>query len=80
MKPRILPALLAATLLAGTAFAQQAPRPQTDGEKKALAFLLTQQDKDGAWVPQVGPAITAMGVKALAQSAAGNPAADPGVY
>jgi squalene-hopene/tetraprenyl-beta-curcumene cyclase len=75
MKTGILQALLATALLTGTAFAQQAPRPQTDVEKKAIAFLLTQQDKDGAWVPQVGPAITAMVVKGLAQ--AGTPIDDP---
>lgn len=77
MKPRLLPALLTTALLAGTAFAQQAPRPQTDGEKKAIAFLLTQQDKDGAWLPQVGPAVTAMVVKGLVQ--AGKDANDPAV-
>ena len=65
-------ALLTLSLLAAPALAQTAPknepRPQTDMEKKALAFLLTQQDKDGAWVPQVGPAITAMVTKSLAQA------------
>jgi squalene-hopene/tetraprenyl-beta-curcumene cyclase len=73
MKLHVLPALLAAALLTGTALAQQ--RPQTEGEKKAIAYLLTQQDKDGAWVPQVGPAITAMVVKGLVQ--AGTPMSDP---
>lgn len=47
-----------------------APRVRTDVEKKAIAYLLTQQDKDGAWVPQVGPAITAMVAKGLIQAAA----------
>lgn len=75
MKTRILPALLASALLTGVACAQAQQRPQSDGEKKAIAFLLTQQDKDGAWVPQVGPAITAMVVKGLIQ--AGTPVDDP---
>jgi squalene-hopene/tetraprenyl-beta-curcumene cyclase len=75
MKSRVLYTLLATVLLTGTAFAEQAPRPQTDAEKKAIAYLLTQQNKDGAWVPQVGPAITAMVVKGLVQ--AGTPIDDP---
>jgi squalene-hopene/tetraprenyl-beta-curcumene cyclase len=75
MKPRIVATLLVSVLLTGTAFAQQAARPQTDTEKKAIAYLLTQQDKDGAWVPEVGPAITAMVVKGMVQ--AGNPVNDP---
>ena len=41
-------------------------RPQTEAEKKGIDFLLTKQDKTtGAWLPQVGPAVTAMVVKGL---------------
>jgi squalene-hopene/tetraprenyl-beta-curcumene cyclase len=72
-----LVAFVAATMLAVPAFAQAQGRPQTETEKKAIAFLLTQQDKDGAWVPQVGPAITAMVVKGLVQG--GRPLDDPAV-
>ncbi len=75
MRLHFIPALLATALLTSAACAQQAPRPQTDAEKKAIAYLLTQQDKDGAWLPQVGPAVTAMVVKGLAQ--AGTAVDDP---
>jgi squalene-hopene/tetraprenyl-beta-curcumene cyclase len=75
MKSRIALTLLASVLFSGTALAQQAARPQTEAEKKAIAYLMTQQDKEGAWVPQVGPAITAMVVKGLVQ--AGTPVEDP---
>jgi squalene-hopene/tetraprenyl-beta-curcumene cyclase len=58
------------------ALAQNAPaRAQTETEKKALAYLVSQQEKDGAWLPQVGPGATAMVVKALVQS--GRPITDP---
>jgi squalene-hopene/tetraprenyl-beta-curcumene cyclase len=75
MNKRMVPALMALAIFTGSAYAQQAPRAQTDMEKKAIAFLLTQQEKDGAWVPQVGPAITAMVVKGLVQ--AGTSVDDP---
>ena len=69
--------LLLAGLLVSPALAQTAPRPQTQTEKQAVAYLLTQQDKNGAWIPQVGPAITAMVLKSLVQS--GMPADAPAV-
>jgi squalene-hopene/tetraprenyl-beta-curcumene cyclase len=75
MKRYLVSILMATALFTGSALAQQAPRPQSETEKKALAFLLTQQDKDGAWVPQVGPAITAMVAKGLVQ--AGTPVENP---
>ena len=52
-------------------------RPQTETEKKAVDYLLTQQDSDGAWIAKAGPAITAMAVKGLLQ--AGKPLDDPAV-
>ncbi len=57
--------------------AQPLKGPQTAVEKKGIDFLLTQQDPTGAWVPQVGPAITAMVVRGLVQS--GRPLTDPAV-
>lgn len=56
-------AILASALLATAA--QAADKPQTDVEKKALEFLLTKQDENGAWMPQVGPAVTAMVAESL---------------
>ena len=50
---------------------------QTPAERKAVDYLLTQQDKNGAWLPQVGPAVTAMVVKGLVQ--AGRTTDDPAV-
>lgn len=52
-------------------------RPQTETEKKALDFLLSKQGEDGAWIPQAGPAITAMVVKGLLQ--ADKPLNDPAI-
>ncbi|MCL2648315.1 MAG: terpene cyclase/mutase family protein [Phycisphaerales bacterium] len=58
-----------AFVVAGAAPSSAAtPRPQTATEKKALDFLLTQQDKDGAWVPTPGPAVTALVLKSLVQA------------
>lgn len=58
--------LLLAVSFAGPA--QAAERPQTGTEKKAIEFLLAAQGEDGAWVPQAGPAITALIVKGLLQA------------
>jgi squalene-hopene/tetraprenyl-beta-curcumene cyclase len=90
MKRTLWTALLAASVLCvgGTMFpavvqaqapgvAVVAPRPQTATEKKALDYLLSIQDKDGAWSPETGPAISALVVKALVQS--GKPLNDPAV-
>ncbi len=80
---RVLALASVAVVIAGVALqlapAQPAPaaRPVTDSEKKGLDYLLKVQEKDGAWVPQVGPAITGMVVKALVQS--GRKLDDPAV-
>lgn len=42
---------------------------------KAHAYLATRQDKDGAWSPKPGPAVTGLVVASLLQ--AGRPATDP---
>jgi squalene-hopene/tetraprenyl-beta-curcumene cyclase len=71
MKTQIAPfAVLTAVVLAAPAWGAEPARAQTEMEKKAIGFLLTQQGQDGAWVPQVGPAITAMVAKGLIQAAA----------
>lgn len=62
--------------VAATGWAQATPltaaidsaRPQTQTEKRALDYLLAKQDSQGAWMPQTGPAVTAMVVKGLLQS------------
>ncbi len=68
-----------AAVLAGLAFAAcaedtpatplaAAPHgTQTAVEAKGIDYLLKHQDANGAWLPQVGPAVTAMVVKALVQ-------------
>jgi squalene-hopene/tetraprenyl-beta-curcumene cyclase len=78
---RILAAVVALSVMATSAFA--ADRPQTETEKKAVAYLVSMQGKgpdgkaidtakfanaDGAWMPEVGPAVTAMVVKGLIHS------------
>jgi squalene-hopene/tetraprenyl-beta-curcumene cyclase len=63
--------LCIASLLLAISFAQAAhaaDRPQTATEKKAIDFLLSQQGPDGSWVPQAGPAITALILKGLLQA------------
>lgn len=69
--------LLALGQNAGNATSGAQARPPTPMEQKGIGYLLAQQDKDGAWLPQVGPAVTAMVVKGLVQS--GRPLADPAV-
>jgi squalene-hopene/tetraprenyl-beta-curcumene cyclase len=44
-------------------------------EKKAIAYLLTRQDANGAWLAQVGPGVTALVTRGLIQS--GKSADDP---
>jgi squalene-hopene/tetraprenyl-beta-curcumene cyclase len=73
------------TLAAAPALAQSAPatltapltqaRAQTEMEKKAVAYLLSRQDANGAWLAQVGPGVTALVTRGLIQS--GKPADDP---
>lgn len=46
-------------------------------EKKGVDYLLSQQGKDGSWLPQVGPGVTALVVKGLVES--GRPVSDPAV-
>ena len=41
---------------------------QTEAEKKGIEFLLKAQDPSGAWMPEVGPAVTAMVTRSLLQS------------
>ena len=45
--------------------------------EKGLKYLLAHQATDGSWVPQVGPAVTAMVVRALIR--AGYPAHSPAI-
>jgi squalene-hopene/tetraprenyl-beta-curcumene cyclase len=85
MTRRICALLIMVT--AGAAVAQTAaPTPEgpakfksqaTEMEKKGVDYLLAHQDASGAWLPQVGPAITAMVVRGLVQS--GRPLTDPAV-
>lgn len=69
-RPRSLciASLLLAISFAGPHPALAADRPQTATEKKAIDFLLSQQGPDGSWVPQAGPAITALILKGLLQA------------
>jgi squalene-hopene/tetraprenyl-beta-curcumene cyclase len=57
--------------------AMPASKAPTAAEKKAVAFLIKQQDAEGGWTPAVGPAITAMVVRGLVES--GTPVSDPAV-
>lgn len=62
-------------LLAGSGAASAKPLYQTDQPLgRGLHYLLAHQNPNGSWVPQVGPAVTALVVKALIQ--AGYPASD----
>ncbi|MGN6371022.1 MAG: prenyltransferase/squalene oxidase repeat-containing protein [Phycisphaerae bacterium] len=63
-----LPILLSAVLFAAVPLARAADKlPQTETEKKSMDYLLSKQGPDGSWVPQAGPAITALIVKGLLQ-------------
>lgn len=66
-----------AALLAINASLWAQAKPATSVEKKAVEFLIKQQDGTGAWTPAVGPAITAMVLRGLVQG--GTPASDPAV-
>ena len=92
MKKTYLAATMIAALLTGSALlavaedpaaapagitAPPESRPQTDAEKKAIDYLIAHQDPTGAWLPQVGPAVTAMVVKGLVQG--GKSIDDPAV-
>ncbi len=71
-------ALMAAVVLGGTdALAANGGNPQTGAEKKAIEFLLSNQGPDGSWLPQAGPAVTALVVRGLIQ--AGHSTGEPAV-
>ncbi|HUO07024.1 MAG TPA: prenyltransferase/squalene oxidase repeat-containing protein [Phycisphaerae bacterium] len=66
IRHNLITTLLTTAILAAAPLARAADKlPQTDTEKKALDYLLSKQGPDGAWIPQPGPAITAMAVKGL---------------
>src|SRR5262245_39622123 len=73
----LLPVLLGAHLASAQGGAVAADKAPTATEKKAIDFLVSKQEPTGAWMPQVGPAVTAMIVRGLVQS--GKPATDPAV-
>src|SRR5665213_1399796 len=54
-----------------------AANPQTATEKKAIDYLLANQGKDGSWLPQAGPAVTALVVRGLVR--AGHSPTEPGI-
>ncbi len=55
--------------LVGNACAHAAPLYKTDKPLgKGLNYLLAHQNPNGSWVPQVGPAVTALVVKGLIQA------------
>jgi squalene-hopene/tetraprenyl-beta-curcumene cyclase len=79
---QVLTILAAAAALAiasvRPAGAQTVPaRPQTDVEKKAIDFLVSKQEDSGAWMPRVGPGMTAMVARGLIQG--GKTVDDPAV-
>jgi squalene-hopene/tetraprenyl-beta-curcumene cyclase len=49
----------------------------TDAEKRGLAYYVKTQNSDGSWLPQIGPAVTALVVECMVQ--AGTPLTDPTV-
>lgn len=57
--------------------ATKVARVQTATEKKALDYLVSIQDKEGAWTAEAGPAITALAVRCLVQG--GKALEDPAV-
>jgi squalene-hopene/tetraprenyl-beta-curcumene cyclase len=59
------------------AIVNTAARLQTTAEKKAIDYLLAHQAPDGSWMGKIGPAVTALVIKALVQ--AGKPADDPAI-
>ena len=55
--------------LVGTACVNAAPLYKTDEPlAKGIDYLLAHQNPNGSWVPQVGPAVTALVVKGLIQA------------
>ncbi len=54
-----------------TTTAGSTPTGPHEPERRGIAFLLSQQDQAGAWLPRSGPAMTALVVKALLQSGRG---------
>jgi squalene-hopene/tetraprenyl-beta-curcumene cyclase len=83
MKRAIIPTFIFALVASLQPAFTQAPaagagaKPVTDLEKKGIEFLLKAQNNDGAWMPEVGPALTAMNVKILLQ--AGKPVSEPAI-
>lgn len=66
----VLPALHAQAPLSATASVKTA-LPATEMEKKGLEYLVSSQTKEGAWVPQFGPAITSMALRAMIRGGMG---------
>lgn len=65
MRKQLATILLLAASVMSVSTAQAADKSQSDVEKKAIEFLLSKQEANGAWMPQVGPAVTAMIAESL---------------
>jgi len=72
-----LPAASAPILLNAHADAIAVKALLAKEEASAIQYLLSVQDKTGAWSPETGPAVTALVVRGLVQS--GRPLSDPAV-
>lgn len=92
IRTKLAGVMVMALAAAAPALAEPAARPPSEVEKKAVEFLLAAQGKnaagnaydvaqrphaDGAWMPEMGPAITSMVVKGLLQ--AGKTPDDPAI-